>query len=537
MTPQELKNGILQLAIQGKLVEQRAEEGTGRELLEKILAAKNAKDAEEGKGKGRLTRSRGERGDAPTSAPSASPSDEISDDEKPFDIPDSREWVRHNALFEIVGGSQPPKSKFRDKPQEGYVRLYQIRDYGEKPVPVYVPTKMVSKFTQKGDILLARYGASLGKIFWAEKGAYNVAMAKVVRLYEGGMVDNKYLYYYYRAPLYQTFIKGNTRSAQAGFNKEDLNNLVFPLPPLAEQKRIVAKIEELLPLIDRYENAWSRLESFNKSFPVDMQKSILQMAIQGKLVEQRAEEGTGRELLEKILAAKNAEGAKGRGNKLTRSRGARGGGEEAGISNLPKAAKSQRSNTLSALSASPRDEIPDDEKPFDIPDSWEWVRVGDVCTNIQYGSSKKSASTGIVPVLRMGNIQNGKIDYRKLVYTSDEDEIRKYTLEVDDLLFNRTNSKELVGKVAIYKGEQSAIYAGYLVRLTPMNISADYLNYVMQSQYYWEYCQSVRSDAIGQSNINAEKLKCFVFPLPPLAEQKRIVAKLEELLPLCERLK
>ena len=117
------------------------------------------------------------------------------------------------------------------------------------------------------------------------------------------------------------------------------------------------------------------------------------------------------------------------------------------------------------------------------------------------------------------------------------EEIRKYTLEVDDLLFNRTNSKELVGKVAIYKGEQSAIYAGYLVRLTPMNISADYLNYVMQSQYYWEYCQSVRSDAIGQSNINAEKLKCFVFPLPPLAEQKRIVAKLEELLPLCERLK
>ena len=249
--------------------------------------------------------------------------------------------------------------------------------------------------------------------------------------------------------------------------------------------------------------------------PQELKNSILQLAIQGKLVEQRAEEGMGKELLEKILAAKNAEGAKGKGEK-----------------SHAKSAKSAKVGSRVS-----REEIPDDEKPFEIPESWEWVRVGDVCTNIQYGSSKKSASTGIVPVLRMGNIQNGKIDYRKLVYTSDEDEIRKYTLEVDDLLFNRTNSKELVGKVAIYKGEQSAIYAGYLVRLTPMNISADYLNYVMQSQYYWEYCQSVRSDAIGQSNINAEKLKCFVFPLPPLAEQKRIVAKLEEILPLCERLK
>lgn len=140
-------------------------------------------------------------------------------------------------------------------------------------------------------------------------------------------------------------------------------------------------------------------------------------------------------------------------------------------------------------------------------------------------------------VLRMGNLQSGKVVYDKLVYTSDEQEIRKYPLQVGDLLFNRTNSKELVGKTAIYKGEYPAIYAGYLVRITPMLLNSDYLNFVMQTQYYWTYCQAVRSDAIGQSNINAEKLKHFAFPLPPLAEQKRIVAKLEELLPLCERLK
>ena len=165
----------------------------------------------------------------------------------------------------------------------------------------------------------------------------------------------------------------------------------------------------------------------------------------------------------------------------------------------------------------------DDEIPFDIPDSWAWTSVGEVCTNIQYGSSQKSSQTGKIAVLRMGNLQNGRIVLDKLVYTSDSKEIEKYPLEYNDLLFNRTNSKELVGKVAIYKSEIPAIYAGYLVRLHPVLIDSDYLNYVMQSQYYWIYCQNVRSDAIGQSNINAEKLKRFIFPLPPLQEQKRIV--------------
>ena len=136
----------------------------------------------------------------------------------------------------------------------------------------------------------------------------------------------------------------------------------------------------------------------------------------------------------------------------------------------------------------------DDEIPFDIPDSWAWTSVGEVCTNIQYGSSQKSSQTGKIAVLRMGNLQNGRIVLDKLV-----------------------------GKVAIYKSEIPAIYAGYLVRLHPVLIDSDYLNYVMQSQYYWIYCQNVRSDAIGQSNINAEKLKRFIFPLPPLQEQKRIV--------------
>lgn len=197
--------------------------------------------------------------------------------------------------------------------------------------------------------------------------------------------------------------------------------------------------------------------------PQELNNSILQLAIQGKLVEQRPEEGTAEELFQKIQEEKQ---------RLIRE----------------KKIKKEK----------PLPEITEEEKPFDIPESWKWVSVGSVCINIQYGSSHKSAASGKVAVLRMGNIQDGKLIFDKLVYTSNETEIEKYQLQCNDLLFNRTNSRELVGKTAIYKGEIPAIYAGYLVRITPLYMDSDYLNYVMQSQFYWNYCQLVRSDAIGQ---------------------------------------
>lgn len=172
---------------------------------------------------------------------------------KPFDIPKNWVWFGHNDLFEIIGGSQPPKNKFSEICKEGYIQLYQTRDYGPNPQPVYVDKKDVSKFSKKGDILLARYGGSLGKVFWAEDGAYNVALAKVIIKYPN-IINKKYLYYYYLADLYQSKVKNGNRSAQAGFSKDDLNNLAFPLPPIEEQQRIVDKIEKLLPLVDDINN-------------------------------------------------------------------------------------------------------------------------------------------------------------------------------------------------------------------------------------------------------------------------------------------
>ena len=178
--------------------------------------------------------------------------------------------------------------------------------------------------------------------------------------------------------------------------------------------------------------------------------------------------------------------------------------------------------------------ITEEEIPFEIPESWEWCRVNDLIYPPKYGTSNKSLENGVVPVLRMGNIKDGEIVFDKLVYSNDKVDNEKYNLISGDLLFNRTNSAELVGKTAIYRGQRPAIYAGYLILLRPIEINSDYLNFVLSSSYARSYCQEVKTIGVQQCNINAEKISSFILPLPPLAEQHRIVAKIEELLPKVE---
>ena len=164
----------------------------------------------------------------------------------------------------------------------------------------------------------------------------------------------------------------------------------------------------------------------------------------------------------------------------------------------------------------------EDEIPFDIPGSWAWARTKTVSVDLPYGTSKKSNFSGKVAVLRMGNLQDGEIDYSDLVYSSDEEDIEKYYLLENDLLFNRTNSAEWVGKTSIYRGDTPAIYAGYLIRIrTPL--CGEYLNAVMNSVYAKNYCIRVKTDAVNQSNINAQKLGTFLVPVAPIKEQHRIV--------------
>ena len=176
--------------------------------------------------------------------------------------------------------------------------------------------------------------------------------------------------------------------------------------------------------------------------------------------------------------------------------------------------------------------------PFEEPNSWVWCRLEDIVCELKYGTSEKSSSVGKIAVLRMGNITNvGTIDYSNLVYSSNDEDIEQYSLEKDDLLFNRTNSSEWVGKTAIYKEEQPAIYAGYLIRIRPLLISPDYLNTVMNSSYYRDWCYDVKTDAVNQSNINAQKLSQLMIPIPPLKEQERIVAEMNKWISLIDIVK
>ena len=248
---EKLKKSVLQEAIQGKLVPQSPNDEPASVLLERIRAEKT-KLFKEGKLKKKdLVDSVIFKGDDNKYYEKVGSEVSCIEDDIPFEIPSSWCWVRHNELFDISGGSQPPKSSFVEFPKKGYVRLYQIRDYGPNPQPVYIPISSASKISQKGDILLARYGASLGKVFYAEDGAYNVAIAKVIPQYDGELIYKPYIYLYYCSSIYQKEIKDRSRCAQAGFNKEDLNSLLFPLPPYEEQVRIVERYEFVIASITR----------------------------------------------------------------------------------------------------------------------------------------------------------------------------------------------------------------------------------------------------------------------------------------------
>lgn len=246
-----LKKSVLQEAIQGKLVPQIAEEGTAQELIEQIKAEKQKLVIEGKLKKSALNDSVIFRGDDNKYWEKSTECMECIDDKIPFEIPSTWCWVRHNQLFEISGGSQPPKSQFVDNPKSGYIRLYQIRDYGSNPMPVYIPKEKANKITKEGDIILARYGGSLGKVFWAKDGAYNVAMAKVIPLFDSEFVNKQYLFLFYQSSIYQYLVKDHSRSAQAGFNKDDLTDLFFPLPPLEEQSRIVEKYKSVTSIMSR----------------------------------------------------------------------------------------------------------------------------------------------------------------------------------------------------------------------------------------------------------------------------------------------
>ena len=169
---------------------------------------------------------------------------------------------------------------------------------------------------------------------------------------------------------------------------------------------------------------------------------------------------------------------------------------------------------------------------------WKWKTLGELCDGVEYGSSARSKAEDGIPVLRMGNIQDGRFNWENLAYTDDKAEIKKYLLRHNDVLFNRTNSPELVGKTAIYKSEMPAIFAGYLIRIHRKEdlLDGDYLTYFLNSHIAFDYGKTVVISSVNQANINGTKLKSYPIPAPSLSEQTSIVAKLNDISEETQRL-
>ena len=481
MTPQELKNSILQLAIQGKLVEQRPEEGTAEELFKQIQAEKQALIKA-----GKIKKEK--------------PLPEIAEDEKPFDIPDSWMWVYIGELFQHNTGKALNSS---DKSGESYEYITTSNVYWnhfelEKLKTMLFTEAELEKFTvQKGDLLVLEGGDCGRAAIWS----YDFPMRiqnHIHRLRPYGAICLEYFYHVFYLYKHTGMINGKGIAIQ-GLSANALHTLTAPLPPLAEQKRIVAKIEELLPLIDRYEEAWTKLEEFNKRFPGDMQKSLLQMAIQGKLVEQRPEEGTAEELFKQIQAEKQA---------------------------LIKAGKIKKEKPLP--------EIAEDEKPFDIPDSWMWVYIGELFqhnTGKALNSSDKSGES--YEYITTSNVYWNHFELEKLkTMLFTEAELEKFTVQKGDLLVLEGGD---CGRAAIWSYDFPMRIQNHIHRLRPYG--AICLEYFYHVFYLYKHTGMINGKGIAIQGLSANALHTLTAPLPPLAEQKRIVAKLEQLLPLCERLK
>lgn len=482
MTPQELKNSILQLAIQGKLVEQRPEEGSGEELYQQIQSEKQ-KLIKEGKIK------------------KEKPLPKISDDEIPFDIPESWKWCRITDCGIFISGYTPKPFDLTSSGVVPYFKVSDMNTSGNELLLIHTDNYLRSsnpKCFFKNTIVYPKNG---GAVFTNKKRI--LAQDSVVDLNTGGYypfepLDLTYMYTFFSNIDFRKCYKG---TALPTIDMDKLKSMLVPLPPLAEQKRIVSKIEELLPYIDRYEKAWSRLEDFNKRFPVDMQKSILQMAIQGKLVKQRPEEGTGEELYQQIQVEKQK---------------------------LIKEGKIKKEKPLP--------EISEDEIPFDIPENWKWVRFSDVL-DVRDGThdTPKYVTSGI-PLVTSKNLVDGEIDFEttKMISIEDAQAINmRSAVDDGDILFAMIGT--IGNPVLVNKDREFCIKNMALFKTIEQDLfSMEYLLLFLQNE---QHVMKKKASGGVQSFVSLKFLRNFLLPLPPLAEQKRIVAKLEELLPLCEKLK
>ena len=475
MKAQDLKKSILQLAIQGKLVEQDPNDEPATVLLERIKAEKAA-----------LVKAGKIKKDKPLPP--------ITDDEIPFDIPDSWMWVyigdifQHNTGKALNGVHGAGKMLPYITTSNLYWNRFELDNLKEMP---FTETELEKCTVQKGDLLVCEGGDFGRTAVWSFDMPMRI-QNHIHRLRPYADIDVNFYYFVFYLYKSMGLIAGKGIGIQ-GLSSDRLHNILVPLPPLAEQKRIVAKIEELEPLIAEYDTAETALTALNTAFPEQMKKSILQLAIQGKLVEQDPNDESATVLLERIKAEKAA---------------------------LVKAGKIKKDKPLPPIT--------EDEIPFDIPDSWMWVRLGDISN---YSSPKKKISpnqiTSEMWSLDLEDIEKGTGRIIEKHFAKDRAiQGEKVCFEKGNILYSKLRPYLL--KILI--AEDNGITSPELI---PFNIYGDsyqpFFLWYLRSPYVDSIVNSA-SYGVKMPRVGTETMIQLLLPLPPLAEQKRIVAKIEELM-------
>lgn len=483
---QAIRKKILDLALRGKLTKQLPEDGTGQQLFQHIQERK-AVLAEAGKTK------------------KQEPLLPLSEEDIPFEIPDNWQWVRLGDITaKITSGSTPTGGKKSDAyVDKGFCFFREQNIYNDgihSEGMVYITEQLLNTRENSTviakDILLNITGGSIGRCAIVpddfSKGSVNQHIL-IIR-----MVEEETRFFTHQvlcSPYAQNHIKSKAVGDKDGFSGGRCKYMPVPLPPLPVQKRIVSIIHSAFSVLDTIDT----LQSQYQDNLVTLKSKIIDAGIQGKLTEQLPEDGTAEDLYQQIQQEKLA---------------------------LEKAGKIKKAKPLPPIS--------DEEKPFEIPDNWKWVRWGALSEQIQYGYIASAKDSGRIKMVRISDIQDNKVIWGNVPYCDiDDANIDAYLLHDNDILFARTGGT--VGKSYLVENiTEKAVFAGYLIRSSYSDkLDAKYIKIFMNSNLYWKQLQN-GTTATAQPNCNGQTLSKMVLPLPPLGEQKRIVAKLEELLPLCE---
>jgi type I restriction enzyme S subunit len=422
-------------------------------------------------------------------------------------LPEGWAWTTLDALCSKIsdGSHNPPKGREQGIPmlsakniQDNKIEFDEARLISEEDYQSEVSRVNISA----GDVLLTIVG-TIGRTAVVAEGLPKFSLQRSVAILKPKL-DGKFLAYCLRTHRVQQYLLDNAKgTAQKGIYLNSLKKVPIHIPPLAEQNRIVAQLEAAMQKLEASQERLEKLPVLLKKF----RQAVLAAAVSGKLTEAWRSEQQAIELTADVLDTVQHD-------------------------------RYSQARTLRAKAALEEIfDIVEDGQHFELPDTWQFVALDKVAESFNYGTSAKSANTGAVPVLRMGNLQGGQIDWTDLKYTSTPEEIEQYNLVTGDVLFNRTNSPELVGKTAIYRGEQPAIFAGYLIRVrTTPALNSEYLNYCLNSTYARQYCWNVKTDGVSQSNINAQKLSRFEVPFCSLVEQDEIVRQVNHYFNLADQL-